>query len=222
MNRSLVAFSVSFFAVEFIRNEKSKRLCSLFRWFAAAKSCSIDSMSAADIPRVYREVQLMAALRAEKEKALNARRQGIAELHTEAKAAADELHKRQSLVAEQRAVLHKATDAYEMAKAERAAHATQQLQQVAAMDEEAMSLQRRAEALTADTASTIEMVQEARADAARAPGIDEMISKLQQQLLFKETEFDAFEAKLSETERAVRDRHAAVALDGIPVLAATA
>lgn len=160
-----------------------------------------------EVPRLYREVQLLAALRQQKEKTLATRRQALQELVTDTNVAVEALQQRQCVVAEQRAQLRSAVQAFEQARSERRAHEQTQLTQIATMDEEASSLQRRTETLESDTEATLELVLRARVDASRAVTLEEMINSMQQQLQQSQTEMDQFESKVVRATLSAKSRH---------------
>ena len=173
-------------------------------------------MASADIPRMYREVQLLVALRAEKEKNLALRRQALQELKNEAAAAVDELNSRKQSVMDQRGEFDKASAAFQAAQEQRAAAVNHQLQQIASYESEAMNQHRRCEQLIAETKEYSQKIQQLKQDEANASRVDEMIAKLTHHLQQKEHEFHEYQQRIVGYEAKSRSRWESAQLEGLP------
>ena len=174
-------------------------------------------MTAVEVSRVYRELQIKGALVAEKERSVASRRAALAELRQQAETAQRECQQRQAPLTQELARLNAAKDECASVKADRdRASRAQQLRLTQLKDEE-RTLQSQSQELLTSIQRAVEKVHIARQDAAHSDAIDGAIAKLEAQTKAEEETLAAFEGQVRELEASSSRRRLATNLPQLPL-----
>lgn len=165
------------------------------------------AVMSADIPRLYKELQLTSALIAEKEKHLGARRQALQELRIQLKAGMDTCAERQSLVAIEAAKLNEAKKDLQEKQQRKASKLHEQQNRIITLEQEEGRLQRQATKAKNDISTMLDRVQRARSSTAAVEEISQQIPALQQKYAKREAEINEFESKVKAAETESQQRY---------------
>ena len=165
-----------------------------------------------DSAQLYRELQVKAALIAEKERALPARRAALAELKQQVETAQSECNHRQAPLAAEMQRLNAAKAECLEAKAQRENAARSQQQRLTELKEEQHALQHAIQQRLDAIDAANERVRRAREDAANADGIDAAIDAMKQRADAEAESLHAFEARVRDLHGASTSRRASAGL----------
>jgi myosin heavy subunit len=173
------------------------------------------SATSAEITRVYRDLQVKAALVTEKERAVQTRRAALTELKQQVDMAQYECQQRQQPLAAELARLNAAKDECAAAKAERDRAARSQQMRLANLRDEDAHLQRSTQRMYDEIHQAVERVNLARQDASQSDDIDAAVATLQQKAQSEEETLRAFEARVQQVHSACQQRRGAAQLPQI-------
>uniref|UniRef100_A0A7S1Q4W4 Uncharacterized protein n=1 Tax=Neobodo designis TaxID=312471 RepID=A0A7S1Q4W4_NEODS len=165
-------------------------------------------MTAVEVSRVYRELQIKGALVAEKERAVANRRAALAELRQQVDIAQRECQQRQAPLTQELGRLNAAKDECASVKADRDRAARAQQLKLTQLKDDERTLQSQTQELLTGIQRAVEKVHFARQDAAQTDAVDDAIARFESQVRAEEETLTAFEARVDELEASSsRRRH---------------
>ena len=123
-------------------------------------------MSAADIPKMYKDLQMRSAIVAEKERALNTKRQALTELRQHVQHLTDQCQKKQQLVHAEAAKFQHKKQLQDVKWGERHRHEAQELERLQTVEQDEQTLAAGIAQMETDTADVAQQLADAKSAAA--------------------------------------------------------
>jgi chromosome segregation ATPase len=165
------------------------------------------TVNPADVPKMYKDIQIKSALVAEKEKNLSHRRVALAELKQQVDKLEQGVLTRQSTCSGEAGKLEDARRKFEEKKAVREGALRAQQERIAEMEQEENSMRRQMVRMDKQIAATLAEIQELRSESTRLDAAEDEIAQLRMALRKDIAEFDEYEKKVVAAEKECLNRH---------------
>jgi hypothetical protein len=153
-------------------------------------------MSAADIPRMYKDLQMRSAIVSEKERALTAKRQALAELRQHVQQLADQCQKKQQQVHAESAKFQAKKQLQDVKWGERHRHDAAEVERLQVVEQDEQTMAAGIAQMERDTADVAQQLADTKGDAA-------VVEEAKGRLAALATALEADDSNVAEFERAV-------------------
>ena len=174
-------------------------------------SCQIkggvqNKMSVADIPKMYKDLQMRSAVVSEKERAIAMKRQALAELRQHVQGLGDQCQKKQQMVTSEAMKFQQKKQLQDMKWGERHRHEAAETERLQAVQRDEQTMAAGIAQMEEDTANLTQQLQDARSDSKLIEETKTSISELSASLELEDGRLVEFERAVAKMETLLATR----------------